>query len=95
MGDINLIEKCKREAAKLAVEENIQHNMKIKDFVDLMYLSNSSGFLCAERILNSCGTLFSSNTFSALSKTILSELLPAITDTNDSSFLPMLKLDII
>ncbi len=29
MGDINLIEKCKREAAKLAVEENIQNNIKI------------------------------------------------------------------
>ncbi len=29
MGDINLIEKCKREAAKLAVKENIRNNMKI------------------------------------------------------------------
>lgn len=29
MVDINLIEKCKREAAKLAVKENIKNNMKI------------------------------------------------------------------
>ena len=29
MEDINLIEKCKREAAKLAVKENIKNNMKI------------------------------------------------------------------